>query len=146
MSKPRQCEVCRRDFVSHPRAGDRQRVCDDEECQRERHRRACASWHERNPEYDRDRRATAQLKLFPAASGPALQQTPLARIPWDAVRRLLGPVVAQVLETTFAHLYGWARDAVTEEMGRLRSQVAALRSELRARAARDAFGGAPSGP
>jgi hypothetical protein len=146
MSKPRQCEVCRRDFVSHPRAGDRQRVCDDEKCQRERHRRACASWRERNPDYDRDRRATAQLEMFPAPAGPALQQAPLAQIPWEAVRKLLGAVPAQVLETALGQLYRWARDAVTEETGRLRRQVAALQGELRALAARDAFGGAPSGP
>lgn len=146
MSKPRQCEVCHHDFVSNPRAGDRQRVCGQEECQRERHRRACERWRERNPDYDRGRRATAQLELFPARAGPTLQQDPIARIPWDAVGRLVGGVVAEVLETMVTHLYRWARDAVTEEMARLRSQVAALQAQVGRRAARDGFGGAPSGP
>lgn len=146
MSKPRPCDVCHVSFVPHPRAGDRQRTCSDPACQRERHRRACASWHDRNPAYDRSRRALSRFQPVSPPPGPALQQTPIARIPWDTVRELVGGVLAGVLETSLQQVYDWARDAVAEETSRLRREVAVLRAEIASRAARDAFAGQPAGP
>jgi hypothetical protein len=41
MRRKRPCRICRRWFVPHPGAGDRQHVCSAVDCQRERHWRAC---------------------------------------------------------------------------------------------------------
>jgi hypothetical protein len=75
-----------------------------------------------------------------------MQQSPLARIRWDIVRELVGGVAAGVLETSLQQLYGWARDAVAEETALLRREVAALRAQVAAGGARDAFAGQPAGP
>ena len=47
----RPCRVCRRWFKPHARLGDRQKTCGDAACKREWHRRKCAEWNEKNPEY-----------------------------------------------------------------------------------------------
>ena len=56
MARKRPCRICRCWFLPHPRAGPRQQVCSRPECQRERHRRACADWRRRNPDYDAEDR------------------------------------------------------------------------------------------
>ncbi|MDF1524234.1 MAG: hypothetical protein P1P87_15640, partial [Trueperaceae bacterium] len=47
----RPCLVCSQVFTPHPRAGDRQKTCSSEACQRERHRRNCVDWHKRHEGY-----------------------------------------------------------------------------------------------
>ncbi len=52
---PKVCEVCHRDFIPDPRVGQRQRVCGNLSCKRERKRRAQQSWLQRNPHYFKGR-------------------------------------------------------------------------------------------
>ena len=83
MNRPRPCSICRRWYRPHPRQGARQRVCSTPACQRERHRRACAQWRERNPDYDREARLQKRLHIGPAAaaySGPF--RPPIPRHCW----------------------------------------------------------------
>jgi alkylation response protein AidB-like acyl-CoA dehydrogenase len=56
MTRKRPCQICRKWFQPHSRAGPRQRACGAEPCQQERHRRACEQWRERHPDYDREER------------------------------------------------------------------------------------------
>ena len=84
MAKKRPCRICRKWFEVDVRAGGRQRVCSTEECQRERHRQACAAWHERHPDYDKAER----------------------------LRRKVVPEVAVLVEEPQKVLVDWARDAV----------------------------------
>ncbi|TPV96475.1 MAG: hypothetical protein B7733_04565 [Myxococcales bacterium FL481] len=62
MVRKRPCRICKRWFQPNPRVGDRQKVCSNATCQRERHRRACAEWRRRNPDYDREERLRRKLR------------------------------------------------------------------------------------
>jgi hypothetical protein len=112
MVRKRPCRVCRRWFWPHPRAGDRQRTCSLPDCQRERHRRACASWRRRHPDYDREDRLRRRLQV-PAR---AMAAAPLRGIDWSAARDAVGLQVAVVIEETGEVLQRWARDAVSAQV------------------------------
>ena len=112
-ARKRPCSICRRWFLPHPRAGKRQKVCSRSECQRERHRRACRAWHEREREAVREERLEKKLKK--AGGGgevDALMSSEVARdaVPLE-VRVFIG-VVAGVLHLRM-------RDVVAREVGKI---------------------------
>jgi hypothetical protein len=110
MHRKRPCRICRRWFVPHPRAGDRQRVCGTPECQRERHRRACQAWREREGEGERRHRLRLRLRQEPADSVPRP-----GAIRWTVVRDAVGLEVAVVLEEFLRLLEDVVRDAVNRQ-------------------------------
>lgn len=114
MARKRPCRICRRWFTPHPRAGDRQRVCGDRGCQRERNRRSCASWRRRHPDYDREDRLRRRLRREegPPEGVGACRGDPLRRIDWSAARNAVGLQVAVTIEETGKVLEQWARNAV----------------------------------
>lgn len=59
------CEICQAAFEADPRVGERQRVCRQIACQRERKRRAQQQWVAKNPGYFAGR--YPQLKIWLAA-------------------------------------------------------------------------------
>ena len=61
MRKKRPCSICRKWFLPKAHQGTRQTTCGSKECRSEKHRRACRDWHQRNPDYDRDRRLRDRL-------------------------------------------------------------------------------------
>lgn len=111
--KKRPCRICRRWFEPHPRAGDRQRVCSDPACQRERHRRADSAWHDRHPDYDRKRRLKERLGDEPDVAEP---DSPLVELDWDAAEKAIGPAHRVVTERAARLLVAWAQDAVAAKM------------------------------
>lgn len=114
MTVRRPCRVCRKWFSPSPRAGDRQKVCSAAECQRERHRRSCASWHARQPDYDRERRLRERLRpgLEPNRSA---SRDPVAEVAWSVARDVVGLEVAVIVEETAKVLCLYARDAVAAQ-------------------------------
>jgi len=56
------CEICQAAFEADPRVGERQRVCRQLACQRERKRRAQQQWVAKNPGYFAGR--YPQLKIW----------------------------------------------------------------------------------
>lgn len=50
MTRRRRCQVCRSLFEPDARVGKRQTTCSAPTCQRERHRRNCAEWRQREQE------------------------------------------------------------------------------------------------
>lgn len=82
----KRCCICRRWFTPKPRAGDRQKVCSETQCQRERHRRNCA-----------DARRKDKLERAVQRARDAVRSTD-GGIDWEAARDLVGPEVAGVLE------------------------------------------------
>ena len=56
------CEICQAAFEADPRVGERQRVCRQIACQRERKRRAQQQWVAKNPGYFAGR--YPQLKIW----------------------------------------------------------------------------------
>ena len=119
MNRPRPCRICRRWFYPHPRQGARQRVCSSSACQRERHRRACAGWHARNPGYDVEARLLKKLRAGPAprSSPPEASpiRTPMTRLNWLAARDAVGPEVTVVVEESLRVVMSWTRDVVSSQ-------------------------------
>jgi len=111
MARKRPCRECGKWFQPNARAGKRQRSCAREACQRARHRRACAAWHARHPDYDVERRLRDRVR-GEAVVGEPLHRDPLAEVVWDAARDAVGVEVAVIVEETGKVLVGWARDAV----------------------------------
>ena len=139
MARPRPCLVCSQVFTPHPRAGDRQKTCSSEACQRERHRKNCEDWHRRHRGYDRGRRAAAQLRAARVAAREgrkaARSPNPVSEIPWEVVRDSVGLEAQRVLREIGQFLVEWVRDAVDREVGALREELARIGGA----GARDAF-------
>ena len=49
--KRRPCRICRRWFAPNPRLKDRQKTCGNTKCKREWHKKKCAEWNKKNPDY-----------------------------------------------------------------------------------------------
>lgn len=52
-SRKRPCRICKRWFLPDPRLKQRQKTCGQPACQREWHRKKCAEWYRKNPDYFR---------------------------------------------------------------------------------------------
>lgn len=117
MARPRRCRVCQRRFTAKARAGDRQRVCGDEACQRERHRLACQAWRRR----DRDERVAEAARSSVKASEVELD--------WAGVNRALGPVAAGVARACVEIAVEQARDAVRSIAGVEPGRTTRIRNE-----------------
>jgi hypothetical protein len=112
MYRKRPCRICRRWFWPDTRAGDRQKTCSRPGCQRERHRRACADWHRRNPDYDREGR----LRRRVVPEEPHRPREPLDGLAWPAVRDAVGLQVAVIIDESGRLLERWTRDAVNAQL------------------------------
>lgn len=112
MRRKRPCGICRRWFVPHPRAGDRQRVCSAAECQRERHRRACHNWRQREAPAERAHRLRQRLRV----DADERQGAAASRVSWDAVRDAVGLKVAVIFEEISRVLEDVVRDAVRRQV------------------------------
>jgi len=122
MARKRPCRQCGKWFQPNPRAGKRQRSCDREDCQRERHRRACAHWRARNPEYDIERRLRDRVRADPSAGEP-LHRDPMAEIAWDVARDAVGVETSVIVEETGKVLASWARDAVHAQASEIMKRI-----------------------
>lgn len=137
MVKKRRCSVCSRWFQPDVRLAGRQHACGKAECQRERHRRACKAWHERERDDEQDARLVR--RLLPAAepapsAGPAFD--------WQAARDAIGTKACVVIRE-------FVRVAVRRERDAMRSELVEVtgRSRGHARpAARDAMARTGSSP
>lgn len=117
MARKRPCRICRKWFMPHPRAGDRQRVCGADSCQSERHRKACKAWRRREPDYDREDRLRRKLVKEQEAICPGgVLADPLRRLDWSAARDAVGLEVAVTIEEAARVVQQWARDAVCRQV------------------------------
>lgn len=116
MSRKKPCRICRRWFEPHPRAGARQRVCSD--CQRERHRRSCADWHAKNPDYDKKRRLRAAARLDEASDA----DEPVDAVLWPVIEDAIGSAPRTVIEAIARLLLGITRDAVASKISHQREE------------------------
>lgn len=118
-------------FLPDKRAGDRQHVCNSEACQRERHRRSCAAWHEREGPAERADRLARRL----APPEPPLPVNPMTKHPkppdrpqtfaglrLDVLRDAVGWQASVALELLAKQLPSLVRDAVHLELADLQSE------------------------
>jgi hypothetical protein len=116
MTQKRPCRICHKWFRPHPRVGFRQRVCSSPACQRERHRRACRTWHRLNPDYDRESRLRSKLRSQQVETDPAaVAVNPGREVDWNVARDVVGLEVVVLVEEVLGLLVRWARDAVTAQ-------------------------------
>ncbi len=110
MLRKRPCRCCRRWFLPHRQAGDRQKFCSLPSCRRERHRRSCKRWHDKNPDYDREDRFRKKLEaeLKSREDSP----DPVRQLPLDTARDAVGMKGSVIIEESIRVLSAWARDAV----------------------------------
>ena len=113
MRRTRPCRICRRWFVPHPRAGDRQHVCSAVDCQQERHRRACQRWRQHEVPAERAHRLRQRLRV----EVDGQQGAAASRVSWDAVRDVVGLEVSVILEEISRLLEDVVRDAVHRQVG-----------------------------
>lgn len=116
--RKRPCRICARWFWPEPRAGDRQTICGDEACQRERHRRSCEAWRESEKADD----AQALLKEAVVAGvrargGPKGRGSTPKRLR-DAVAAQLPAVIGYLAEV----LESRVRDAVAVEVSKIKEE------------------------
>lgn len=143
MRHKKPCSICGRWFLPNARVGERQRVCSDPACQKERHRRNCAGWRRSNPDYDREDRLKRKLhkQTLGEAEAPA-QCTPMGRIDWQAARDLVGLEVAVLIEETSQVLLESARDLVASKALGMTGES----PKVPPRESRDEIGDRPRGP
>ena len=130
MTRARPCRICRRWLRPDPRVGERQRTCGAPACQRSWHRRTCAAWRRRNPDYDREDRLRRRLSRKGGrhpGGAEGWRGDPLGELDWAVVREEIGLEVAVVVEETGRVLQRWAREemalqrrGIMKESGRLR--------------------------
>ena len=104
--RKRPCRICGKWFEPEPRVGDRQRTCGRPECQREWHRRTCADWRRRNPDYDREGRYREKL-LGMGRDEPASGTSPGAPaggLLWSVAREEIGLKTAVTIEEACIHV------------------------------------------
>ena len=115
--KKRPCRVCGRWFLPDRRAGDRQKVCSHQNCQKERHRRNCRDYHAGQSEDMKVGRVLARVRKdgsterTEGGSGVVL-----AGLDWDAVRDLVGLQSAVIFQETGKVLHADVRDLVRLEV------------------------------
>lgn len=115
MGRKRPCRICRRWFVPHPRAGDRQRVCSAAPCQQERHRRACAEWRRCEGEAERRHRLRQRLRVEHGDQAGASGGGQLV-LRWDVVRDAVGLELSVIIEEVSRLLEDVVRDAVRRQL------------------------------
>jgi len=81
-------------------------VCSAAACQRERHRRACQAWRDR--ERDAVRRERVERKVRQEADGGP----PSSQVSWTGVRDAVGVEAGVIAEVIVRLLERWLRDAV----------------------------------
>ena len=127
--KKRPCGVCRRWFRPDPRLKERQKTCGDAQCKREWHRRKCAEWNKRNPDYfksnylDRKLNTPALAKKPSGASRPGNRPPPLpfktplsSGLPLGVVQDLIGIQHLVIIEYSARHLMRRFQDALKRQV------------------------------
>jgi hypothetical protein len=113
----RPCAYCKHWYTPNPRAGKRQKACDHPDCKRERHRKACASWRERNPDHDAAERLRKKLDAARQRAPPPPPNVPFPEVWWKIARDAVGAKTTVVIQETAEVLDRRARDAVATKKG-----------------------------
>ena len=106
MARLRHCGYCGTWYRPNPKTADRQQVCGNPACQRQRHQKACRNWRKKNPHYDKQDRLIAAL----VKDGPVSRTDPMTAIDWEAASNKVGPEIAVLVEETGKAICHWARE------------------------------------
>lgn len=129
----RRCVVCHRGFDPDPRVGERQKVCEREECRKTRRKGSQAGWRSAHPGYFIAWRAKRRANA--AASGPVdppRMPEPLSRLPWAFAQEEFGAGGADFIASMGRLLVRHAKDERRAEV----VEIAAKSSEVALRGAK----------
>src|SRR3974390_2955825 len=110
-ARKRPCTICRRWFHPNPRVGERQRACDQAECQTARRQKTQASWRRRNPGYAIAWRLDRRKAQTPEPE-PLRLPPPLPRLPWDLAKDQFGAQGADFLGVMGTLILRAAKDQI----------------------------------
>ncbi|MBW6453619.1 MAG: hypothetical protein K0A92_07545 [Methyloprofundus sp.] len=115
MLRKRPCRICRKWFRPHPRAGNRQKVCSNPACQKERHRRSCATWNKRESKELKKFRMVKRIQISPDEK---IEQKllPTQKIIWSGVQDAVGLQLAVIIEETARLIENWTQDTVWPQL------------------------------
>jgi len=119
----RPCRICRHWFEPDPRVGQRHRVCDRAECQRERHRQNCVRGREADRKEERDELLKKRFVVIDDGAAATAGAEVLGSAPRDLVAAGMTVRVRELLKI----LGPGPRDLVTPKMQderRVRPKVA----------------------
>jgi len=111
MARNRPCAVCGIWFRPNPRLGNRQQTCGLPACKQEWHRRLCARWRKRNPDYDQETRLVDRLVKDPPTPR-GREPDPLRRIDWNSARAVVGLPVSILVQETAKVLVQRPRESI----------------------------------
>ena len=113
MVRKRPCRVCRKWFHPAAQAGNRQHVCSNEDCQRERHRLNCKAWRQRNHEAEQVHRIRQKILADIPGPGRPPPGQPAAGIGlcWLRARQVVGLETAVLVEEMAKELQRTWRDS-----------------------------------
>jgi len=141
-TRKRPCRICRRWFLPNPRLKGRQMTCGDSRCKTEWHRKKCAEWNRKNPDYFRAN--YLQKKIEAAGQGAWTSKTPPAKsspgwtlksrmkagLPLEYVQEVIGTqhliiieYLAQLLNRHFAKTITQSFPASAHSAGQLPAMV-----------------------
>lgn len=126
MVRKRPCKICRKWFLPNPRAGKRQRTCSDPKCQKERHRRACLDWRNRNPELERENRFRARLELLSESSKKSQKSPLIGKLNSQVIRDTVGLEASIIIEEIVRLIQNWARDSVHQQLIEIKGKSSQL--------------------
>jgi len=108
-TRKRPCRICRRWFLPDPRLKNRQKTCGDSSCRNEWHRKKCAEWNRRNPDYFRANYLQKKLEAAKTSKPPAIKSRTKTSLPLAYVQEVIGiqqlliiEYLAQLLQRRFA--------------------------------------------
>jgi len=132
--RTKQCVVCRKHFLPHPRVGERQRTCGDAECRREVHQQSRMAWRAANRGHDRAERLRERLReehqehqAVPA--GPAGAR-PRPQVDGAVVREVVGADLAVVIDEALQVTTNWLRESVRTDLAEIKLEFLQVRAQV----------------
>ena len=111
-TKKRPCTICRRWFQPEPQVVDRQRACNNPNCQTARRQKTQASWRSRNPEYAATRRLDQRASQTKPPAEPLRLPKPLDQLPWNAAKDEFSPYGIDFIGVALALIVRAAKDEI----------------------------------
>ena len=129
-TRKRPCRICRRWFLPNPRLKSRQMTCGDSRCKTEWHRKKCAEWNRRNPDYFRANYLQKKLEAAEIPKAPSVKSRMKTSLPLEYVQEVIGiqqliiiEYLAQLLHRRFAKTMAQGLPVNTPQASRLPAVV-----------------------
>ena len=129
-TRKRPCRICRCWFLPNPRLRSRQKACGDFSCRKEWHRKKCAEWNRRNPDYFRANYLQKKLEAAKTSKPPTVKSRMKTSLPLEYVQEVIGiqqliiiEYLAQLIQQRFAKTIIQSFPVNTPQAGRLPAMV-----------------------